>query len=30
MSETMIRVIAGIGVVIVLLIIIWRRKGKTS
>jgi hypothetical protein len=30
MTETTIRVIAGIGVVIILLIIIWRRKSKTS
>ena len=29
MSETTIRIIAGVGVVIILLIIIWRRKSKT-
>jgi len=30
MSETMIRVIAGVGIVIVLMIIIWRRQSKPS
>ncbi len=29
MSETTIRVIAAVGVVIILLIIIWRRKSGT-
>ena len=30
MSSTMIQIIAGIGAVIVLAIIIWRRKSKAS
>ena len=30
MTETTIRIIAGVGVVIILLIIIWRRKSKAS
>ena len=30
MTETTIRVIAAMGVVIILLIIIWRRKSKSS
>ncbi len=30
MNETMIRIIAGIGAVIVLFIIIWRRKRKAA
>ena len=30
MSTTMIQIIAGIGAVIILAIIIWRRKSKAS
>ncbi|MGD1103271.1 MAG: LPXTG cell wall anchor domain-containing protein [Terriglobia bacterium] len=30
MSTTMIQIIAGVGVVIILAIIIWRRKSKAS
>jgi hypothetical protein len=30
MSVTAIRIIAGIGAIIVLFIIFWRRRGKTS
>ena len=30
MTESTIRIICGIGAVLVLIIIIWRRSGKTS
>ena len=30
MSESTIRIVCGIGAVLVLIIIIWRRMGKTS